>query len=82
MSDQLPRLLNAKESANTVSLSLPAFWRGVASGRLPNPVYPQPRAPRWFDNELHQAVLATRMKPSEAKAARRTAKIQADAIAA
>jgi hypothetical protein len=54
----------------------------VASGRLPNPVYPQPRAPRWFDNELHQAVLATRMKPSEAKAARRTAKIQADAIAA
>ncbi len=72
-------LLCAKESAEEARLSLPAFWRGVADGRLPAPVYPAPRAPRWYRSELREAIRATRARPAEAKAARRAAKHARDA---
>ena len=67
--------LTAKESADRTGLSLPAFWRGVAAGRLPKPIYPAPRAPRWFPSELRAALEATRAAPAEAKAARHAARL-------
>src|SRR5438045_2702176 len=67
--------LTAKRSAIEVGLSLPAFWKAVAAGRLPQPVYPLPRAPRWFRSELREAMLATRSIPREQMARRRAAKI-------
>ena len=67
--------LNARQSAAEVGVSLPAFWRGVADGLFPQPVYPLPRAPRWFRSELRTAIEARRMSPHEAKAARRRAKL-------
>lgn len=66
-------LLNAREAARDVGLSLPAFWRCVSSKRLPAPVYPAPRAPRWYRSELRAAVKATRALPADAKASRRAA---------
>ncbi len=36
--------LTAREAAKASGLSLSAFWRAVADGRLPSPVYPLPRA--------------------------------------
>jgi predicted DNA-binding transcriptional regulator AlpA len=63
--------LNAKQAATEVGLSLAAFWRGVAARRLPAPVYPAARAPRWFRSELRAALAATRALPSEQKVARR-----------
>ena len=71
-------LLMARDAADEVGLSLPAFWRAVASGRMPAPLYPAPRAPRWRRSELHDALNATRAMPAEAKAARRAAKIERD----
>ena len=72
-------LLSARGAAAEACLSLPAFWRGVADGRLPAPVYPAPRAPRWYRSELREAIRATRALPAEAKAARRAAKHARDA---
>jgi predicted DNA-binding transcriptional regulator AlpA len=63
-------LLTARDAARTVGLSIPAFWKGVKDERLPKPVYPMPRAPRWFEDELFAAVEQTRASPTEAKAAR------------
>ena len=64
-------LLSAREGAAEVHLSLAAFWRAVAAGRLPRPLYPLPRAPRWRRSELQAALEATRALPAEAKAVRR-----------
>jgi predicted DNA-binding transcriptional regulator AlpA len=65
--------LTAREAAAAVGLSLAAFWRAVAADRLPSPVYPLPRAPRWFASELRAALNALRQKPTEAMAGRRAA---------
>jgi predicted DNA-binding transcriptional regulator AlpA len=70
-------LLDAREAAAEVRLSLPAFWKQVRQGRLPKPLYPAPRCPRWVLSELRDALLATRCLPSEAMDARRKAKIHA-----
>jgi predicted DNA-binding transcriptional regulator AlpA len=68
-------LLTAKEGAAYVNISLGAYWRAVAAGRLPAPVYPAARAPRWFASELREALDALRQKPNEAKAERRAAQL-------
>jgi hypothetical protein len=47
----------------------------VAARRLPRPLYPLPRAPRWRRSELRAALEATRALPAEAKAARRAARL-------
>lgn len=73
--------LTAEASAAEVGLSMPAFWRAVAAKRLPSPVYPAPRAPRWFRSELRAALEATRALPREQMAARRTARL-AEKVAA
>lgn len=65
------RLLTVNEAAELVGLSVAGFWRSVASGRFPDPVYPASASPRWFKAELLKALLETRAKPSAAMAARR-----------
>jgi hypothetical protein len=70
--------MSARESARHVGLSLPAFWRGVATGRFHAPYYPAPRAPRWRQSKLNADVEATQAMPSEAKQARRAARIAAE----
>jgi predicted DNA-binding transcriptional regulator AlpA len=72
------RLLTAEEAAAEVGLSLQAFWRSVAAGRMPRPLYPAVRAPRWRRSELIAALDATRAMPAEQKAARRAARIAAE----
>lgn len=67
--------LTTKEAARAAGLSVPAFWRAVREQRLPAPVYPASRAPRWFGSEIRAALLKTRSLPSEAMAARRAAKL-------
>lgn len=74
-------LLTAERAAETVGLSLAAFWRAVAAGRLPAPVYPAAKAPRWYRHELHAALETTRALPREAMAARRSAKLAASRAA-
>lgn len=78
MNDFPDRPLTAREAAVAAGLSLSAFWRAVSDGRLPAPVYPLPRAPRWFASEMRAAMLKTRALPAEAKAARQAARIQRD----
>ena len=70
-----PALLTAREGAAEARLSLAAFWRAVAARRLPRPLYPLPRAPRWRRSELRAALEATRALPAEAKAARRATRL-------
>jgi predicted DNA-binding transcriptional regulator AlpA len=66
--------LPAPDAAEAVGISLAAFWRGVAAGRFPAPVYPAARAPRWRRSELLAALEATRAIPREQMARRRAAK--------
>ncbi len=68
-------LLTAREGAAEARLSLAAFWRAVGAGRLPRPLYPLPRAPRWRRSELRAALDATRALPAEAKAERRATRL-------
>ncbi len=68
-------LLPAELAAAEVGLSLPAFWRAVASQRLPAPLYPAPKAPRWRRSELNAALDATRALPRDAMMARRAARL-------
>lgn len=80
-SPQTSELLTAERAAEAVGLSLAALWRAVAAGRLPAPVYPAPKAPRWYRHELHTALEATRALPREAMAARRSARLAASRAA-
>ena len=66
--------LDAKSSALTVGLSLAGFWRAVRHGRLPSPVYPLPKAPRWYPSELRAASMKTRALPANQAAARSAAR--------
>lgn len=68
-------LLTAEQAAEEVALSLPAFWRAVAAERLPAPLYPAPKAPRWRRSELHAALEATRSLVRDAMNVRRMARI-------
>ena len=73
------RPLTAQQAAAFVGLSVPGFWAAVRARRLPSPVYPLPRAPRWQAAELTAALEATRALPTDQMAARRDARIAADA---
>lgn len=68
-------MLTAELAAQEVGLSLPAFWKAVASGRMPQPLYPAPRAPRWRRSELQAALEATRALPRDAMRQRREARL-------
>jgi predicted DNA-binding transcriptional regulator AlpA len=67
--------LDAETAAPVAGLSLGAFWRAVAAGRLPAPVYPMPRAPRWYASEIRAAMEQTRCLPRNQAAARRMARM-------
>jgi predicted DNA-binding transcriptional regulator AlpA len=68
------RLLTSREAAAEASLSLAAFWKSVSDRRLPAPLYPASRCPRWRLSELRAALAATRMWPAQAKQVRRAAR--------
>ena len=67
--------LDAETAAPVAGLSLGAFWRAVAAGRMPAPVYPMPRAPRWYASEIRAAMEQTRCLPRNQAAARRMARM-------
>jgi predicted DNA-binding transcriptional regulator AlpA len=69
------KLLTVADAAEFVGLSVAGFWRAVAAGRMPDPVYPAAAAPRWFRSEVRAALLASRCKPAQAQAARRRARL-------
>jgi hypothetical protein len=69
--------VDVEGAAELTGLSIPGVWKAVRSGRLPSPVYPLPRAPRWFPGELRAALLETRALPAEQAASRAAAKRKA-----
>ena len=74
----MDRLLDAEESADFCHIALPTLWTQVRARRLPEPVYPAPRAPRWWESELREALMRTRSSPAEQVARRRAAKNYVD----
>jgi predicted DNA-binding transcriptional regulator AlpA len=69
------------EAAKFCGINPATLFKQVNEGRLPAPVYPAPRAPRWRRSELIAALEATRALPREARAARRAARIASSATA-
>ena len=53
-------LLPAAEGAADLGIGLSTFWLYVSKGRLPRPVYPTPRSPRWRLSELRAAIATER----------------------
>lgn len=49
-------LISAREGAKETGRGLSTFWRDVKAGRLPKPVYINPRSPRWRLSELKSAL--------------------------
>jgi len=66
-------LLPPREAAERLGISLASFWRQVARGALPAPLYPSPRTPRWRLAELLAVVERTRARPRVQMARRRRA---------
>jgi len=64
-------LLTVRELATKLRVSRATVWRMVAAGRLPDPVYPSWRTPRWREHECIIAIDKHRYTPNEAKEQRR-----------
>jgi len=56
-------LITAGEAAKETGRGLSTFWRDVKAGRLPQPIYVNPRSPRWRLSELQQALTAGAVRP-------------------
>jgi predicted DNA-binding transcriptional regulator AlpA len=82
MTDRPDRLLDAEQAAEFCGIALPTLWVQVRAHRLPRPIYPAPKAPRWWQNELREALERTRAMPADQMAARRRAKIEREHSAA
>lgn len=78
----LPRLLTAADLAGMFGVHVATVWNMVKEGRIPAPIYPAARAPRWIASEVMAALEATRALPSEAKARRMSRRSAAQAVAA
>ncbi len=48
-------MLTVKQVARRLQVSVRSIWRRVRSGRLPRPLYPYPRVPRWPREAIEQA---------------------------
>src|SRR5690349_16822268 len=75
------RALTAREAAEVLSVSVPGLYKAVKLGHVSEPFYPLPRAPRWWEADLHADAERRRMVPSEAKLARRVARLERERIA-
>lgn len=53
-------LLTAREAALERAQGVSTFWRDVKRGRVPQPIYVTPRAPRWRLSEIVAGVEACR----------------------
>ena len=79
LENEKPRVyLSADAAAEYIALSVPSFWKAVREGRLPAPVYPVPRTPRWVAAEIDAALEATRALPRDQMIKRRNEKAARD----
>ena len=69
-------LLNVEQVSDLLGLSIPTIFKNVATGWLPRPTYPAPKAPRWRLSWIIEALEAKRALPREAMADRRKAKLE------
>jgi predicted DNA-binding transcriptional regulator AlpA len=67
--------LTVEDLAQWLGLSQPTIFKNVASGWLPPPAYPAPKAPRWRLSWIIDALEAKRALPRNAMAERRQAKL-------
>ncbi len=76
------RLLTIADLVAKLRVSRATVWRMVAAGRLPDPIYPSWRSPRWDEAACDRALARTSLPPKEAKARRRTsaANVRSDAV--
>jgi hypothetical protein len=68
--------LTVDDLAEWLGLSPPTVFKNVASGWLPPPAYPAPKAPRWRLSWIVEALETKRALPREAMADRRKAKLE------
>jgi hypothetical protein len=67
--------LTVEGLAEWLGLSQPTIFKNVASGWLPPPAYPAPKAPRWRLSWIIDSLEAKRALPRNAMAERRQAKL-------
>jgi predicted DNA-binding transcriptional regulator AlpA len=69
-------LMTVVELADYLSVTEAAIYLAVKNQRLPRPVYPLSRSPRWRRSEIDAALEKTRAMPGVARAERRQAKLE------
>jgi predicted DNA-binding transcriptional regulator AlpA len=71
-------LLSAVDLAEYLAVTVPGVYLAIKNGRLPPPVYPLSRSPRWHRSEVDTFLEKTRTTPTQARADRRQAKLDRD----
>jgi len=78
LSDAVPETAASNEPLMTVvdvaeylGVTEPGVYLAVKNARLPKPVYPLSRSPRWRRSEIDAALEQTRAMPGAARAERR-----------
>ncbi|WP_019013169.1 helix-turn-helix transcriptional regulator [Elioraea tepidiphila] len=72
------RFLTARDVADLLALNVASVWRLVQAGNFPLPIYVAPRAARWRLSEIEAVLESRRMRPAEAAARRRAARVAAE----
>jgi predicted DNA-binding transcriptional regulator AlpA len=54
---EVTTMLTVKQVARRLRVSVRSVWRRVQSGRLPRPLYPWPKTPRWPREAIEQVAI-------------------------
>jgi predicted DNA-binding transcriptional regulator AlpA len=65
--------VDVRAAAKLAGVSVPTFYRAVASGRMPSAYYPSPGTARWLVSEIRAAILATKDQQGRHRSGRRLA---------
>jgi excisionase family DNA binding protein len=69
-------LMSAVDLAEYLAVTVPGVYLAIKNGRLPPPMYPLSRSPRWRRSEVDAFLEKTRTSPTQARADRRQKRIE------
>jgi predicted DNA-binding transcriptional regulator AlpA len=67
--------MSAVDVAEYLAITVPGLYLAVRAGRLPRPLYPLSRSPRWKRSDVDTFLEKTRTTPTQARADRRQARL-------
>jgi predicted DNA-binding transcriptional regulator AlpA len=68
-------LMSVVDLAEYLNVTPAAVYLAIKAGRIPPPMYPLSRSPRWRRSEVDEMLAKTRTSPTQARADRRQARL-------